>query len=119
MKIKIFKVQKNGDETKEYVTFQVTENCQIGHYLVCDNTYTSAGKLSNKVRHVYWFPNRTVNKGDVVYLYTGKGKNSKQEHDDGSTTHSFYWGLGTAVWNDASADAAVLMLLSDWTSKAA
>jgi hypothetical protein len=118
MDIKIRKIQGDGDATKEYVILDVTRDCDIGKYLLADNSFTSKGTISNKLRHVYWFPDKSVKSGDIVYLYTGKGTASSVANANGNgTTHRFYWKLGSSVWNDDDADAAVLIKTDAWSSK--
>lgn len=116
MKVKIKSINNKGDYHQEYVSFLVLESCDIGRYLLSDSTYTDKGQLSNKVRHVYWFPDKPVRRCDYVRLYTrGKGAADKSEciNKSGTTTHVFYWNLKTAVWNDEG-DYAVLLEISDW-----
>lgn len=110
MKVKIKSISEKGSYDKEYVTLEVLESCDIGRYMLSDSTYTSAGSLSNKIRHIYWFPDKQVAKGDFVRLFTrGKRGGDKDEWSNKaeSTTHSFYWNLKVAVWNDDK-DYAVL-----------
>lgn len=119
MKVKIKSVNNRGSYEQEYVTLEVTEACEIGHHLLSDSTYTSDGKLSNKVRHIYWFPGKKVGKGDFVFLYTRGKKAGDQDswgNKEGTTTHAFYWGLKAAVWNDEG-DYAVLFEVSGWDQK--
>ena len=119
MKVKIRSVNSKGDYEYECVILEVTEACDVGRYLLSDSTYTGDGGLSNKIRHIYWFPDRQVGKGDFVFLYT-RGKKSEDvgswSNKGGTTTHAFYWGLKTAVWND-DGDYAVLFEVSGWDQK--
>jgi hypothetical protein len=114
MKVKIKSINNKGSYEQEYVILEVTEACEIGHHLLSDSTYTSDGKLSNKVRHIYWFPGKKVGKGDFVFLYTRGKKAGDQDswnNKEGTTTHVFYWDLKAAVWNDEG-DYAVLFEVS-------
>lgn len=119
MKVKIKSINNKGNYNQEYVTLEVIESCDIGWYLLSDSTYTKAGQLSNKVRHIYWFPDKAVKKGDYVWLFTrGKQDGDKEEWTNTSDTrtHAFYWNLRTAVWND-DGDYAVLFEISGWDHK--
>lgn len=113
MKINIKSVHNHGDYQKEYVTLEVTETCDAGRFLLADTTYTADGKYSSKLRHTYWFPDGEVKKGDKLIVYTRPGTNSATKNSDGSTTHSFFWQLKVAVWNDDK-DCACLIEASTW-----
>jgi hypothetical protein len=113
VKLKIVSIHEQGDASKEYVLLDVVEDCNLNHYGLADTTYTSDDKISNKLRHFYWFPGTAVEKGDRVVLRTGAGKNVKNTGNSGKTEHRFFWGLQTAVWND-DGDAAILFEIKTW-----
>jgi hypothetical protein len=115
MKIKIRSVHGQGDYENEYVILDVVEDCDIGKYLLSDTTYTNDGKFSDKLRHLYWFPDKDVKTGDVVVVYTKAGKNSSTTNANGTPVHYFYWRLQKAVWND-DGDCAVLIEVKTWKS---
>ncbi|MCD3616437.1 hypothetical protein KX362_23410, partial [Escherichia coli] len=73
------------------------------------STYEN-GQVSNKHRHVYFFPDKSVKKGEYVILFTrsGKNKTGTWNDDDDTVTHRFYWGLDTTVWNEDGDEALVL-----------
>ena len=50
---------------------------------------------------------QAVQKGDRVFLATGRGTNGKTV-ESGVTTYTYYWGLREAVWNNDK-DMAVLL----------
>ncbi|MFT3987957.1 hypothetical protein [Aestuariivirga sp.] len=118
MDLKINNISGHGDASEEYVYLTVENDCDVGKYMLADSTYTQDDKISNKLRHVYWFPDKKVKKGDAVVLRTGKGKNASEPLDGGGTKHRFYWNLDSAIWND-DGDAAVLLHVDDWTQKKA
>lgn len=113
MKLKIISVHNHGDFDKEYVMLKANEDCDVGRFVLADSTYTADGKVSNKVRHTYWFPDKNIKKDELVSLWTGPGNNTTAKTNDGTTVHRFYWGLKTAVWNDGG-DCAVLLDIQDW-----
>jgi hypothetical protein len=113
MKLQIISVHNHGDFKKEYVLLKVLEDCDVGNYVLADSTYTADGKVSNKVRHTFWFPDKEVKKGDLLSVWTGTGTNTSTKTDSGSPIHRFYWNLKTAVWND-DGDCAVLLELNTW-----
>lgn len=115
MKVKIRNVSDYDNHEKERLVLDVIEDTDIGEYLVLDTTYTAKGGVSNKARHPYWFPDKKVKKGDIVVLYTKRGKQSST--DNGTyTSHFFYWGLDSSVWNDEG-DCAVLLHIDEWSAK--
>lgn len=113
MKVKVISVHNHGDFDQEYVLLKVLENCDVGYYILGDSTYTNDGKVSNKVRHTFWFPDKEVKKGDLLSVWTKTGKNTSTKNDSGTPIHRFYWNLKTAIWND-DGDCAVLLELNTW-----
>jgi hypothetical protein len=114
MKINIKKIIDHG-HNKERIVLNIIEDTDIGEYLILDSTYTSKGRVSNKVRHPYWFPDKKVKKDDLVILYTKKGEPNETKNEDGSTSYFFYWGLDSNVWNN-DGDCALLLHIDDWKS---
>lgn len=66
-----------------------------------------------KIRHTYWFPDKNVNKGDLISVWTKSGENKKTTSKSGNPLHRFYWGLESAVWNDEG-DCAILFEINTW-----
>ena len=119
MKVTIREVVDFGTHDSERIVLDVNEDTDIGEYFVLDTTYTARGKVSNKVRHPYWFPDLLVVKGDVIVLYTKKGEtNNKLINSGHNTMHFYYWGLSSSVWND-DGDCALLVHADQWTHKKA
>lgn len=113
MDLKITSVHNHGDFEEEHVLLEVTGDCDVGRYLLADSTYTADGKVSNRLRHLYWFPDRQVKRGERVSLWTKKGENTTATLKDGTKVHRFFWNLETAIWND-SGDCAVLIEAKTW-----
>lgn len=114
MKLSIRKVV-DEDHDSERIILDVLQTTNLVHYLISDTTYKSAGKISNKLRHIHWFAPKEVKAGDVVKLYTKKGTDFSSKKEK-YTLHICYWGLDSCVWNDEG-DRALLMELSDWQTK--
>lgn len=112
MKLKILSIHNHGDADKEFVLLQAMEDCDIGRYALADSTYTADNKVSNKLRHFYWFQDRNIKKGEYISLWTGKGSDTIATKD-GVPLHRFHWGLASAVWNDTG-DCAALLEISTW-----
>lgn len=118
MNLKIVSIHEQGSADKEYVLLEVTGHCDLVYYGVADTTYKSDDKISNKLRHFFWFPSTAVKKGDQVVLRTGAGTNDNYTTNSGVKRHRFFWGLESAVWNN-DGDAAVLFAINTWnTTKA-
>lgn len=118
MELQVVKIHEQGKQNSEYVELKVLANCDLTYYMITDTTYTSETSVSNKLRNVHWFSPKTVEKGDLIFLRTCKGKNESSENKDGTTTHIIYWGLEKPVWNNTG-DAAILFQFKTWkTTKA-
>jgi len=115
MKLKISSIQEKGNASKEYVWLEVTEDCDLSYYGLADTTFTSDGKIANKLRHFFWFPSKSVKKGEQVVLRTGAGNHGQYVTSDGKVVHRYFWGLGSSVWND-DGDAAVLFEIETWNT---
>ena len=113
MKIAIRSVKGHGNSLEEAVRLAVLQDCNLHDYLLADTTYSDGGRISNKDRHTYWFPNREVKKNDYVVLHTGSGTYTSKPNTRNGTTHHLYWGLQVAVWNDTG-DEAILFEIHSW-----
>jgi hypothetical protein len=111
MKLTIDYTQRDGKN--EYVQISVLQNCILDEYMLADTTFLSDGEISNKLRHVYWFPNIEVKENDTIILYTRSGRN-RITKEAGQTTYHLFWKLGISVWNDDEKDVAILLEISDW-----
>jgi hypothetical protein len=114
MKLKILQVQNKGSAADEYVLLEALADCCLNHYLIADTTYGQDGVISNKKRHLYWFPHISVKQGQRIILHSGHGKDRVCTSLEGETTHDFYWNQNTPVWNNRG-DAALLFQLEAWS----
>ncbi|WP_171616063.1 hypothetical protein [Roseicella sp. DB1501] len=113
MKLEVVSVHNHGKAAEEHVLLRANEDCDVGKYLLADSTFLDNGKVSNRLRHLFWFPKKAVKKGELVSVRTGKGTNTEVTNQSGTKVHRFYWGLGAAVWNDET-DCAVLIEANTW-----
>lgn len=114
MNLKIHSIAGKGNLANEVIWLEVIEDVgDLSYYLVCDTTYTDDRHISNELRHVHWFPKKSVKKRDWIALHTKTGKNSTGTNDRGTTTHHFYWNLSRTIWNK-DGDCAVLFELKTW-----
>ena len=116
MKLAISYVKGHGTLEDERIVLKALDDVDVGYYMLADTTYIAENEVSNKLRHTYWLPDKEVDKGDLVVIYTKSGKGSTKSNKSGSKTHFFYWGLEKTVWNQ-NGDAAALFLVEDWSSK--
>lgn len=112
MDLKIVRIKNAGDYDKEYVMLQAVEDCDLSGYLVMDTTYDDTNVESNKRRHVYWFPEKRIEKGEYVSLWTKPGAANTGKTTGGGVIHRFYWGVQTAIWNDEG-DTALLFRVAE------
>lgn len=118
MNLKIVGIKDAGIASKERLVLKVLRDDDIGYYVVFDTTFLGDGKVSNKVKHSYWFPDKEVQAGDLVILYTKQGFMNEKKHKNGFISHFFYWGLEMTVWNKEG-DCVVLLQVDDWVTKGA
>jgi len=114
MKVTFRAIRDEGIQEKEGIVFEVKEQDEIGQYAVFRSVQLEGGKVSARVRNVFWFPDKKVNKGDLVVLYTKTGVQSEHKNDDGSISHFFYWGLGSPIWGDLN-QVPILLVIAEWT----
>lgn len=118
MNLKVVSIHNHGNASAEYVLLEATSDTNLKYYMIADTTYTSTGNISNKLRHTFWFGTHDIKQGELVVLRTGTGTNDTFTNTAGKVVHRFYWGLGSAVWNNTG-DAAMLFNISSWnTTKA-
>lgn len=111
MDLAIVNVSNHGVLDSEHIGLVANNKLFLWNYLLSDSTYHSDGTVSNKHRHVFDFdslPAITLSKGDVVILYTKKGKYRIADLGDGVKAHLIYWGLNETVWNK-DGDQAILI----------
>jgi hypothetical protein len=118
-RLDIHSVAGKGILTEEHVWLEVKDDiADLRFYLLCDTTYTDDEHISNELRHTFWFPQKAVSKGDWIKLMTKAGQNTTSSNDRKTTTHIFFWGLGSTVWNK-NGDCAVLFKIESWKTKRA
>jgi hypothetical protein len=119
MDLQIVVVENHGDQTKERVWLKADKACDIGKYVISDTSFLPNGNVSNKLRHVFWFPDQSVKAGDFILLHTGSGKaTAPAKNDQNTMTYTYFWNLKEPVWND-DGDCAVLLYVSEWAKKRA
>lgn len=92
-------IKNTGDKETEHFHFTATEDCNLGHYMVADNTFDAMGEPSNKLRHMFAFPSYAVKKGDMIVLWSKVGRINVGKTTAGNPQHNFFWNLNEHVWN--------------------
>lgn len=115
MSIRVVSIYNRGDHNVEFVLIKVEEDCNLRFFAIADTTYVIDGYISNRLRHLHWFVDRTVEKGEYIYLRTCAGTDRAFVDGDGDASHEIFWGLNAPVWNNAG-DGAVLFSLDGWAT---
>jgi hypothetical protein len=116
MDLEIKYVKDKGIINKERLVLNTISKTNVGFYLVLDTTFNEDDEPTNLLRHSFWFPDKDIQKGDVVVLYTKEGIDKEIINKKGNRTHFFYWGLKKTVWN-IKGEGAVLIEVNNWSSK--
>lgn len=112
MSAKIIAIKEVGEISNERVVARVKGNIDIGAYVLLSTGYADES-VTNEVEDAYWFPDKDVSEGDLVVLYTKRGRDKTRENKNGSKTHFFYWGKDSAIWGRSNR-AAVLIQSRSW-----
>lgn len=114
MKIKIQSIADRGNPQKERIVMVVQSRTDVGQFALLDAGYSDGG-VNTYTRDVYWFPDKPVNEGDYVVLYTKSGKDSEKLQKSGKKSHFFYWGKSGSKWEGTDM-APVLLQVEEWMS---
>lgn len=85
----------------------------IGDYALLRSRCADDGSPTTIVTHVLWFPDRNIEVGDSILVYSKAGKQRRDKGVDGSTTHVFFWHSKEPLWSDRS-HAAILLHVDMW-----
>ena len=116
MKIIIKYVKDAGDLDNERVVLKALDSLNIGSYLIADTTYEGENEVSDRLRHVFWLPDKQVSEEDLIVIYTKKGNDKTRLGKSGNKIHFFYWGLSRTVWNKEE-DAVTLFSIEAFHKK--
>ena len=113
MKLKIERIEDAGVLEKERIVFSVLANEDVGRYVVFKSKKTGETSVSNKTSATFWFPDQSVQRGDLVVLYTKGGSDKSSATQGGKSSHFFYWGKTSPLWTNSD-DAIVLVNINSW-----
>lgn len=117
MKVEIVQIANPGEPNQERVHLAVRVATSLEFFVLLKSVATESGGVLCGGVSAFWFPTLEVKPFDQVILYTKAGSNSSQRTDSGGTHHFLHWGLSTTVFNGTN-DAAVLMEIQEWQTKA-
>lgn len=117
MKIEIINFPEAGNLEKERIVLKVLDDVDIGKYVVMRSKRGATGNPVSGSKQAYWLPDLLVKSGDLVVVYSKKGKSRKKILDSGKVVHFYYWHLTKAIWGGVSNNTAVLMRIGEWVSK--
>jgi hypothetical protein len=115
MKFEIQDVSEAGDATKERVVLRATADADIGRYVLFRGVGGDDETFESGAIGAYWFPDKKVNAGDLVVLYSRDGEESEKTLSGGRKSHFYYWGLDKAQWTKDA--RAILLEAADWRSQ--
>lgn len=97
MELKISGIRDRGGKD-ERIFIKVLEDCNLGDFIIYDETFDEGGNKSNIWPHMYRFDNREVKGGECVSLRIHSGKDHVGTLDDNKTRCYFlYWGFDSEV----------------------
>lgn len=117
MKLAIKSFADPGSIDQERIAISVLGDVDVGSFAIFRAKRNSTGDVSAGYKVAYWFPDKQVKAGDLVILYTKKGKSREKQLDGDRTAHFFYWGLSDPAWAPNSGNAAVLLSVAEWKTK--
>jgi len=109
MNIKLKSIADKGELERERIVISILRDTDIGDYTLMQTGYKEAtNRVTTTVYDTFWFPNKEVKMGDLVIVYTKKGKNKEKELTDGCKAHFFYWKRLEPLWNVAQRGVVIL-----------
>lgn len=114
MKLKIRSIADKGNIEKERLVIKALSNCDVGEFLLLRVGYRE-GSVTSGVHNSFWFPDQSVEAGDLVVIYSKSGRQNSKKLNSGKKAYFFYWGREGALWKDNS-KAPVLMHCQEWES---
>ena len=106
-------IKDKGNLKDERIVLKAKKSLDIGYFFVLLSKKHPKGGVSSTVRETFWFPDKQINEGDLIVLYTKSGTDTSSKNKDGTFSHFFYWGLPNVIFNDES-DKAVILEGSDY-----
>lgn len=112
MKLEMKSIQDQGIIGKERIVMKALSRLDVGQFAVLQAGYSGEG-VNTSTNDCYWFPDKIVEEGDWVVLYTKSGNEKEKVQKSGVTAHFFYWGKDLPKWKTKSW-APVVLQVDSW-----
>ena len=107
-------VAEPGYFAEERVVLRPTVKMNLMDYVMLPMRSASGASDAEDLNTLaYWFPDKEVEPGDFVLLYTKTGNDHTFTDANGQAVHVFYWNKEAAVWKDPASVVAILKI-SEW-----
>ncbi len=114
MRVVIRSIADRGDPEKERIVMVARKAVNIGDYAILEAGY-DAGSVNTYTRDSFWFPDKDVDEGDYVVLYTKIGNDKEKVLKSGKRSHFFYWHEEKSKWGSDKM-APVLLQVEQWSA---
>ena len=111
MNLKLVQITDRGVPFQERLHLTATAPVLLNYYVVF-HTVMVGDRINTTPKHVFWFPETRVKRGDNIILYSKGGSPSSTANADGTTNHFFFWGLPNTIWDNPNERATVLEVAS-------
>lgn len=112
MKLELRSIQDRGIADKERIVMKALSNLDVGQFAVIEAGFSNGG-VNTSTGDCYWFPDKVVEEGDWVVLYTKPGEDKEKIQKSGATAHFFYWGKNSPKWR-VQTRAPVILQVDSW-----
>ena len=105
----------NPGEDNEYIRLRVRRECNLIKFLIYDTTFDQDGSVSNKLPHVFRFPDVQVipEVTPLIRLYTRRNYQIQEWMDPSQINNLILsWRLNETIWN-TEGDKATIVEISD------
>lgn len=115
MKFEIVGVRERGNAEKERIVLKALSDLELGYYMISLTNSNTDDSFDSSTKNMFWFPDQSVKKDDLVVLYTKKGSISKNANTSGNVSYFFYMGLEKPFFTSSN-KIAVLLDINGWKS---
>lgn len=116
MNIEIVGVKEKGNIDKERIVLKTLSDLDIGFFIIFFTEKVGDNEFASGPKQLFWFPNKKINKGDLVVLYSKEGKEAEKLNTNGNTAHFYYANFKTSYFNDENKVLAVIEA-ADWVAQ--
>jgi len=107
MRLELRSLVALGDLENERLTLRVLQDTNLADYLVFRGKFED-DELLTDVNQPIWFPYKPVEKGDLVVIYTKKGKASEKKLSTGKIAHFYYLNEKSSIWKEEFSAPVIL-----------